>query len=492
MSARLKKIAVGLGAGVALVLAIMVIRAVGVSSYQVDVDPIATIDFDQAGATERLAAALRIPTISSRQLELFDKAPFEQYLNGLEAQFPAVYGALTAERIAGHSLLLHWPGRDPAAAPILFMAHLDMVPVEPGTEADWTYAPFAGTVADGFFWGRGALDIKSGVLALHEAVQILLQQGYQPQRSIWLAFGHDEEIGGGSGNQSVAAVLEQRGQHFAAVIDEGGFVLDGLIPEISPRPTALIDIAEKAYCTIQLTIRGEGGHSSMPPPHTTVGRISSAIQRLEANPFPTELCDPVRLQLQHLAPEMPFLPRLVLSNLWLTAPLVKAQLAANERANALVRTTTAATMISGGVQENVVPQQAGATVNFRLLPGTTPEQVLKHVRRVIDDPAIELTLGMTTYPPASSSVDSPYYRAIARSVREIYPDCVVLPTLLFGATDSRHYAKLADQVYRFHGLRLPLDDVAGFHGTNERVGVQSYLECIRIMVRMMQNLDAAD
>lgn len=483
------KLAKRLGLGMLILAGVLMVRTLGGSSKQVQLaagaaSPPLVIDAEAVAA--RLGEAIRFRTVSSRDLEKFDRAPFSALLDWFEANFPAVYTELRAERRADSSLLLHWPGSDPSLPVGIFMAHLDVVPVEPGTEADWTYPPFDGVVAEGHIWGRGALDVKSGAVALHEAITLLLAHDFRPERGIWFVFGHDEEIGGAEGALPIAQWMQERGQKVAFVVDEGGFVLDGVFPELGGRPLAMVDIAEKGYATVHLSVKGEGGHSSVPPPSTSVGRMAAALAKLECNPFPLEFSEPVRAQLEYLAPEMPFLKRMALSNLWLFGGLVKKQLAADPKTNAMVRTTTAVTVMNGGVQENVVPQQASASVNFRMLPGTDEEDVLAHVQGVVNDPSITIVLGTVTRPPAPAEIDGPIFEGIARAVRSVYRDAVVVPALLYGATDSRHYAGLTDNVYRFSGMRLPVEDVSGFHGTNERVQIASYAKAIEILARMMQ------
>ena len=494
MSTR-KRVMQGLWMSLLGLSVVLLVRTFAGGSRQVEValdaeSPPLVMNANAAAA--RLGEAIRFRTISSRDAAVFDRAPFGALLDWFEAEFPAVYIDLRAERREGPSLLLHWPGQDLSLPAGIFMAHLDVVPVEPGTEGDWEHPPFAGVVADGHVWGRGALDVKSGAVALHEAITLLRALDFQPQRSLWFVFGHDEEIGGAEGALPIAQWMEERGQSIAFVVDEGGFVLDGVFPELGGRPLAMVDIAEKGYATVHLSVRGEGGHSSVPPPSTSVGRLAAALARLEAEPFPLEFSDPVRRQFEYLAPEMPFAQRLVMSNLWLFGGLVKRQLAADPKTNAMVRTTTAVTVMSGGVQENVVPQQAQASVNFRMLPGTDENDVLAHVRRVIADEEVELTLGTVTHPPAPAEVEGPVFEGIARAVRAVYDDAVVVPALLYGATDSRHYGLLTNNVYRFHGMRLPVEDVSGFHGTNERVQVDSYARAIEILARMMIELGGAD
>lgn len=483
-----------------VLLVVMLARTWSQPSLQVEVEAALSIELDEMALAQRLAEAIRFRTISTGDATTMDFEPFRNLLDWFEQSYPSVYQELDAIRIGaaekdggaapgqGHSLVLTWPGSNAALTPGLFMAHLDVVPVEPGTEDEWTHPAFAGVIADGFIWGRGALDVKSGAVALHEAIQKLIADGFQPQRTLYFAFGHDEEVGGAAGNGAIVRWMEERDIRLQYVVDEGGFILDGLVPELGERPLALLDVAEKAYCTVHLTARAPGGHSSMPPSSTAVGKVAAAIHQLESNPFPLQLTDTMRAQLRHLAPEMPFVKRVLMSNLWLTGGVVKKLMAADQRARSLLQTSTAATMIDGGIKENVVPQQASATVNFRLLPGTTPEEVIQHVTDVIDDADVSVELGLTTAPPPPSPADSATYFAIARATREIHPDAVVVPALLVGATDSRHYGELADEVYRFTGLRLHIDDVSGFHGTDERMRVDYFADGVRIMMRMMINL----
>ncbi len=340
---------------------------------------------------QRLAGALRFKTISYQDSADFRPEPFDALNAYLRKTYPATYAALDTQVVAGYSLLLEWKGSDASLPPALFLSHTDVVPIEPGTEEGWTHPPFAGTVADGYIWGRGTLDTKESVLAYHEAIERLLGEGWSPKRSLFFAFGHDEEIGGRAGAGAIAALLAERGVHFEFGVDEGGFILDGF-EQIPDRHVALISTAEKTYFTVELVARGPGGHSSMPPVRSSVGRLATALDKLEKEQMDLKLCEPVREQLERMAPELSFGRRLALQNLWLFKGLVMRGLTDSRTSNAMVRTTTALTLVSAGVKENVVPQEARASVNFRILPCETPDDVLEHVRRTIDDPDIECIL----------------------------------------------------------------------------------------------------
>ncbi len=427
---------------------------------------------------ERLAAAIRFPTVSHQDPEQFDGAPFDALLDYLAETYPRTH-ALQVERVNRHSLLIEWPGSDASLPPALFMSHLDVVPVELAAAEGWTHPPFAGVIADGFVWGRGALDVKNGVILWLEAAERLLASGFTPQRSLFFAFGHDEEIGGEAGAAKIAARLKEKGLHFAFLVDEGGFISEdlGLVPG---RRVAQINTAEKTYFTIQITARGEGGHSSTPPPHTAVGKLATAIHRLEANPLPLRLTRPVRDLLEALAPHVPTGRRLALGNLWLTAPFVIRSMAEDPFQAALLRTTTAVTMVEGGVKENVVPKHASATVNFRILPGETPDDVLDHVRRTIADPEIEISHTEWSAAPRPGRVTGLGYGVLQDAVEAVHPDVVVVPGMLMGATDTRHFADLVEDAYRFIGNSVTRAQVTGFHGTDERIGVDSMGDGVRV------------
>ncbi len=441
---------------------------------------------------QRLAGALRYPTISPADPADFEGAPFIELANYLAQTYPLTHARLQRRVVNQYSLFFEWKGLEPELAPVLFMSHLDVVPVEPGTEAQWTHPPYAGVIDGGMVWGRGALDVKGGVILWLEAVEALLAQGFRPARTIYLAFGHDEEIGGDQGAAAMAARLRDRGVRLALLFDEGGFILNDF-PLLPGRTVAQVVTAEKAYLTVRLTARGSGGHSSAPPRHTAIGRLAGAIHRLEANPPSARLTEPVRQMLVALAPAMSLTTRLVFNNLWLTEPLVTRRFADGGIQEALTRTTMAATVIRGGVKENVLPEQAHALVNFRLLPGDTQEDILAHIRRHVGDPGIEVeTVSYTPAPPPADST-GPGFMLAKHAVWSVLPQALVVPGLLTGATDTRHYADLADNAYRFIPIRVSMNQVPGIHGRDERIAVAGLDQSVAIaieMVRRAGNMEA--
>jgi carboxypeptidase PM20D1 len=476
-----------LGLGVLLLLGLLAVRTARFTSRQLQLSPSPLLGVDDSAAAIRLAHALTFRTISYG-----DSAPPRDALLELHAylaaSFPATAATLTREAVDSLSLLYMWRGTDTALRPLICMAHLDVVPIDPATESRWQYPPFAGQIVDGFVWGRGSLDDKAGVLATLEAVEYLIAHGVHPRRTIYLAFGHDEETAG-HGAAAIADLLRSRDVVPEAVLDEGGLVTRGVIVGVAA-PVALLGIAEKGYLSVALTVDGAGGHSSAPPPETTVGVLSAAVARLEAHPFPVRLTSPDRAFLETVGPEMSLSRRVLLSNLWLFGPLVARMLAASPDMNALVRTTTAPTMFEGSVKDNVLPAHARAVVNFRLLPGDSVAGVLAAVRRIVHDPRVQITPYGPTHSDASAvaSTTSPSYALLNRAVREVIPDAVVAPFMIVAETDARQYRGVSPNVYGFLPVAVTETELPGIHGANERVAIHAYGDAVRIMIHFLQDM----
>jgi len=482
----MKRLALALLAVVLAVVCVLVIRTASFTSRQAPAAAGDPIQLDDSAAVERFAHALRFRTIS-----FGDSGPPRAALLSMRAYidsaFPRVHASVPREVVNDYALLYTWRGTDTTLPPVVLMAHMDVVPVEPGTEGRWTHPPFDGAVAEGYIWGRGAIDDKVGVLAELEAVEHLLGTGFRPTRTMYLAFGHDEEVAG-NGAEAVARLLRSRGVSPALVLDEGGAVTRGLVPGV-PGAVALIGIAEKGYVSVALTAEENGGHSSSPPPETTVGIVSKAVALLEREPFPARLGGATEAMLDAVGREMPFPRRIIFANEWFFRPFMLRLLTATPAAAATVRTTTAPTMFEGSVKDNVLPSKARAVVNFRILPGDSVAGVLEHVRRVIADKRVTVSVysAIGSEPSPVSRMDSPGYAMLARSIRQEYPDAMVAPNLLVGASDARHYRTWSPNVYGFHPAALGAEDLERFHGTNERIGVSDYTRGVRFFVRLIRN-----
>lgn len=478
--------------GLALVaaLALLVGRALVLRPQAEGAAPMVRAPFpDEPAILERLAGAIRIQTVSHQDPTQDDPVAFQALRDHLERSYPALHASLGRELVSERSLLYTWRGRDASLPGVVLMAHQDVVPVEPGTEADWEHPPFSGAIAGGFVWGRGTLDTKGKLTALCEAVDALASEGFQPKRTTYLFFGHDEEVGGRNGALPMAQRFESEGRHFEWVLDEGGTIAVGIVPGVA-RPVALIGIAEKGYLTLALTATAEGGHSSMPPSHTAIGILAAGIERLEAQPMRPALRGATRDFLAAVAPEMALPMRTAVANADLLEPLLLRALSGSPRSNATIRTTTAVTMIQAGIKENALPASARAVVNFRLLPGDTVEAVIEHVRSAVDDPriSVEVLPGSHALEPSPESrTDVEGFALLTRTIREMHPDAVIAPNLVLGGTDARYFRAVSESVYRFGPLRLGPDDLKRAHGTNERIDAQDYIDSIRFYTQLLRN-----
>jgi carboxypeptidase PM20D1 len=480
-----RKIVIAVAAAVMLLALGLVANTARKGSRQLDVAPVAHVSIDRHAAADRLAGAVRLRTITYDDRPDASALEFLKLHAYLQQHYPLAHKALRRETVGGYSLLYTWPGSDPAAKAIMLMAHQDVVPIAEGTEAKWAVDPFAGVVRDGFIWGRGSWDDKGNLLAMLEAVEALLAQGFQPRQTIYLVAGHDEESGGERGAKQVADLLRSRGVRLDFVMDEGMLVTDGVVKGLD-RPVALVGVAEKGLLTLSLTAHDEPGHSSMPPRETAIGMLSEALSRLERQQMPGAIGGVAAEMFDTLAPEMNGRERLLLSNLWLFGPLVKRELEKTRSSNAFLRTTTALTTVHAGNKVNVVPARAQAHVNFRILPGDTGQDVLRHTQGVIANPAIEVRqAGFASEASPVSASSSAAYRRVATTIREIFPGTVVAPGLMVGATDSRHMQAIADQVFRFSPVRAREEDLSRFHGTNERISLENYAEMIAFYHRLI-------
>jgi carboxypeptidase PM20D1 len=414
-----------------------------------------------------LSAVIRIPTISTP--EGFRPELFDELHDLLRHAYPLTHERLEMERIGGHTMLFTWRGADSGLKPFLLMAHQDVVPVEAGSEGDWEHPPFSGARTASHLWGRGSLDDKGSMIGIFEAVESLLRDGFEPAPTVFLLFGHDEEEGGARGAALAAELLGERGVRLRFALDEGGAVVSGALPGVE-QPFAMVGIGEKSSLDVEIVATGEGGHSSLPPAHTAVGRVAAAVKAVEDNPMPARLAAQ-RPLLDALAGSLKGPRAMLLRNRDWTAGLVERVLARSDLTNALIRTTSAATVIKGGVKSNLLPQEATAVVNFRILPGDTRAGVLDHVRSVVGDGVrVQSTsFGSSGDPPPVSSTDSPAFGMLVDVIERIFPDAVVAPWVIAGATDSRYFVTLADDVYRFAPFTLSGADLDRVHGTGERI-----------------------
>lgn len=486
----IKRIALALLALLLLLAAAVAVNTLRRGSRQIVVPAAPPIAVDEAGVAGRLAGAVRFKTVSSQDDAQLNADEFRKLHAYLEQRFPRVHATLERERIAGLSLLYRWRGSDPNALPILLMAHQDVVPIASGTEPGWSEAPFSGAIKDGFVWGRGAWDDKGNLIAQLEAIEMLIASGFAPRRTVYLAYGADEEVGGLRGAVEIAKTLKERNVRFEFVLDEGLLITEGIMNGLR-EPVALIGVAEKGILSLRLEADGTPGHSSMPGAASgnVIALMSGALLRVQQQPMPARLSGVARAMFETVAPGMGGFSRVALSNLWLFGPVVRAQLEKSPGTDAMLRTTTALTMFHAGNQENVIPGHAEAALNFRLLPGDTIDAVRKHVETAIADDRIRLSVA--PFSVEASRVSDPQsasYRMIERTVRSCFPDVIVAPGLMVGGTDSRHFGALSDHIYRFSPVRATADDLKRFHGTDERISIANLAELVRFYVQLVRNV----
>jgi len=461
-----------LGGIAVLVLALIVVLGLNTLRYKpesiAETQPF-DLGTDIAQAVQMLSDAVTHETISDD----LTRADFPAFLTFLEMTYPAAHRAMERVVLEPNTPLYKWAGSDPDLKPVLLAAHYDVVPISPGSLDQWDYPPFAGHVSDGFVWGRGTLDNKGALIAIMTAVEHLIAAGFTPKRDIYLSFGGDEEIGG-EGALAVSQYLIENGVQLAWALDEGSFVLDKIIPGLE-QPVASINLAEKGYVTMTLVATAPGGHSSMPPRMTAVGRIGKAVARLQETPMPGGLTGVSEEFFDALGRHFTIDKRVVFANRWLFNPVLEGILAGAPSTDAMLRTTTAPTMLSGSSKENVLATQATATVNFRIHPRDSVDDIVAHVKATIADDDIEIRVDRNTASAASpvSGADTQGYADIESSIRAAFGPLATVPGLTIAATDARHYALAADAAYRINPFKITGDDLERFHGIDERLSIEN-------------------
>ena len=477
-------IAVSLAAlTIVILIAVVAARTAAFKSKQTVASSKISYPIDVNSAAARLAEAVTFKTVSGHDRSQFDFSQFSAFHAFLEKSFPRAHATLAKQVINSYGLLYIWKGSDPGLKPILLMAHQDVVPA---SDEGWDHPPFSGHIADGRVWGRGTLDDKGSLLGMMEAIEYLAKNSLEPSRSIYLASGFDEEVGGHEGAGKIAEHLRAQGLKFEYIIDEGMVATQGIAPGI-PGWVALIGIAEKGFVSLELTTESAGGHAAQPPRQTTVGILAAAIARLQAKPFPARLTGPATVLFDYLGPEMPFPAKTIFSNIWLFGGLVKRQLAAKPVTDASIRTTTAPTQFQGSAQDNILPMLAKAVINFRILQGDTVESVITRVTKIISDPRIKVRpLAGNLFQPSPVSPTSGWsFDMLNDTIREIMPDAIVAPTLVLGRTDCCYFVDLSPCCYRFVPQRVRTGELATIHGVNESLAIDSYGEMISFYIRLM-------
>ncbi|WP_300375592.1 M20 family peptidase [Henriciella sp.] len=493
----MKKILLGIG-GLALILvAVLLVRTFmyggtpeGIREVELPEPP--QISADTAAQHLSEAIQFRTITVAPGDPRPGQEGPWLELHDWLEQTYPAFHQAAEKEIVPdGLTLLYTLEGSDPSLDPLLLMAHQDVVPVNIGTEDDWDARPFSGAIQDGYVYGRGAIDDKGSLVAIMEALEALTENGFAPQRTIHVMLGHDEEVSG-SGAESGIALLKSRGVEPVMALDEGFMVLE--TNPLTGGTLGFIGISEKGYITLRITAKAEGGHSSTPPRNSATVRLARALVALDENQMEADFSKPpLSDMMQIVSMEMGFMARMAMANQWLFGGMLESQFAASSAGNAMIRTTTAPTMLAGSAKENVLAQRATAIVNFRVHPNNTPEGVIQHVKDVTRDiegievAPIEGGIGSEASPV--SATDNRAYGVLNAVAREVGGGAPVVPGLVLGATDARYASAITDDVYRFMPAIMSEEDLSGFHGTNERLTVENMGRMARGYAQIIMAMD---
>ena len=424
---------------------------------------------------EKLSELVKVPTVSNIDPALEDNSAFERIPGLLAELFPSAHKAMERELIGDRAIVYKWEGRDSSVKPVLCMAHYDVVPA--GDESKWEKPPFSGEISGGRIYGRGSLDDKGMLAAWMEAADKLARSGFKPERTVYFAFGGDEEVIGNRGAAKTAAVFKERGITFDLVLDEGGAIVSGQMDKFTDKPVALLGTSEKGYLTIKITAEGMPGHSSAPPEHTAIGRLSRVLAALEAEPFPAKLTAVPKKMLSVLGNEAGGVRGFFLNHPGLIkSSIIKGMLKSPSQAG-MVRTTTALTVVNGGEKANVLPDTAYALVNFRILPGESVDSTVNRVKEIIlktsgNGVSVEVITG--NEPVESSPLEGDVWDFIESKIKNFWPDTVVVPFLVTATTDSRHYSIVSDNIYRFIPMQITDKEIKGIHAFNESVPVDQW------------------
>lgn len=439
-------------------------------------------NIDVESAARHLGEAVRIKTVSHENARDNDPTQWDALHVWLKETYPAAHKAMSLYVAADRTLVYCWQGSDSGSAPIVLMAHQDVVPITSGTEKEWKHPPFSGEVADGAVWGRGSVDDKGSLIAIFEAIETLVSSGFAPGRTVYVVSGHDEEVGG-VGARAAAAYLKSKHVLAEFVLDEGMQVIAN--HPITKAPVALIGIAEKGFGTLELTAKTAGGHTSMPPKENAVVTVGKAVSAIYSQPYSLAYDGPTADMLRAIAPHTGLATKMAIANDWLFAPLLVSEIAATPAGEAMIHTTIAPTMLEGSPKENVLPATAKAWINYRIAPGDTSETIMAKSKQAVS--GIPVTLRWNRTPDEPSAVSSTKSRAwqILSLLAKDVSGAPVAPALFIGGSDSRYLQDVAKDTYRFQAITSSLDDLDMIHGTNEHMTLTNLKQITTFYARLI-------
>ncbi len=464
-----------------LFLAVILLRA---AFFKPKAQPVLSneeVEFDRQSAIDALQTLVQFKTVSNVDPSLEDDAEFEKLIASLPGLYPRVFDICSVQQLPDRGLLFRWPGKQ-ESAPTVLMAHYDVVPVD---EEKWEKPPFAGIIEDGVLWGRGTLDTKVTFNGVLSAANHLIAKGFQPENDIYFAFSGGEEVNG-KGAVNIVDYFVEHGIEPALVVDEGGAVVENVFPGVK-QPCGLIGIAEKGMMNVEYKVLSGGGHASAPPVKTPIGTLSQACRDIETHPTKMHITKPAREMFDTLGRHSNFGLKIVFANLWCFSPVLDLIChKSGGELNALVRTTVAFTMMEGSSARNVLPTEAKMISNLRLNPADSVASVTEHLKKTVNNEKVEITVLESFEPSRISRTNCEAWNAVSAAVAETWRGCVVSPYLMVQCSDSRHYGRISDRVYRFSAMDMTAEERKTIHGNNERIRLESIGKAVEFYIRLMK------
>lgn len=471
-----------LGAVLIFIL-VLVVRTLQFKPHEQEAVKIEEVAVNEEKIVNDMVAMIQCKTVSHMDESLTDWKEFEKFQALLAERFPLVHEKATLEKIGKTGLLYCIKGRS-SEKPSVCMSHYDVVPIE---EEGWVKPAFEGIVEDGVIWGRGTLDTKGTLLGVMEAAEQLLAEGYVPENDLYFSFSGEEEISGNS-CPDIVDYLAEKNIIPAIVVDEGGAVVENVFPGV-PGECALIGIAEKGGVDLKFSMESEGGHASTPPVHTILGQLSQAVVDIESHPFKRQLSKPVAEMFDTLGRHSTFLYRMIFANLWCFEPVLDMICKkSGGELNAMMRTTVAVTKMEGSKAYNVLPPKASFGINMRLIGTDTMESAIQYLKGVIKNDKIKVEVVEGMNPSICSDTSCEEWGKLKNAIQQTWPEAIVSPYLMMACSDSRHYCKITDRVYRFSAMRMSTEERAMIHGNNERVPIETLVTTVQFYVRLMKML----
>ncbi len=462
-------------------LAVVILRALAFKPKAQPAVLEGEVAFDSDRAADNLCRLVRCKTVSYRDHTKEDDAEFEKLIKMLPELYPNVFSVCEFNRLPDRALLFRWKGKN-EGAPAVMMAHYDVVPVN---EDMWDVSAFEAVIKDGRIYGRGTLDTKVTFNSVLFAADHLIAQGFTPENDIYFAFSGGEEVNG-KGAVNIVDYFEQNGIEPAMVLDEGGAVVENVFPGVKA-PCGLIGIAEKGMMDVKYTVKSGGGHASAPKPKTPVDTLSRACVKLVDNPFKAHLTPPVAKMFDTLGRHSSFVYKVIFANIRVFLPVLDMICKkSGGELNALMRTTVAFTQMNGSAASNVIPPEASMVSNMRLNPEDSIDGALEYISKTIDNDKVEVSLIHGMEPSRISTTDCDGWNKVASAVASTWKGCIVSPYLMVQCSDSRHYGRISDKVFRFSAMDLTAEERATIHGNNESIRLETLNRAIEFYIRLMK------